>query len=115
MKKHAFKVFAMGIVMAALGVGCMTDEDQIDPEVSTAESAVTVPAVNWVVANDLWLRATNSPAGPTLALMGHCTQFYVSSVDWNTRMAWGYSYQYGAYGYASIGNGSSVYLSVAGC
>jgi hypothetical protein len=102
-------------VLATMTGGCALDSAEgRDPETSSTESAVTVGVVNYV-GHTLWVRSTDSPSGPQLAEMQHCYRFYVDSVDWNTRMAWGYSYEFGIWGWARVSDGDSIYLSAAGC
>ena len=111
-KPAAFMMFAAAVVVG----GCATDEaSNGDPPSSSSASAVTVGVANVVVANTLELRSTDASNGPMIGPMGHCSPFYVAQVDWNTRMAWGYSYQFSRRGWARVSDGSVVYRSIAGC
>jgi hypothetical protein len=96
--------------------GCALDaENGEELETDTATAEVTQFRNNAVIANTLQLRSTNSTSGPSIGTMTFCSTFYVDHVDWNTRMAFGYSYQLGRSGWARIGNGSAVYLTASGC
>ena len=112
-------VTTVGMGLALSMVGCAADDADdaapVDEEVAKSEDAVTNGALNWVVANSLHLRAWNSTAGSVIGTMYTCQRFHVHAVDWNTRMAYGYSYALGRWGWARISQGSNVYLTAAGC
>jgi hypothetical protein len=111
-------VYALLVVMVSGAGGCALDqenpENDDELETSTSSAAVTEFRNNIVIANTLHLRSVDATNGPVIGTMSLCSTFYVDRVDWNTRMAFGYSYQLGRSGWARIGNGGTVYLTASG-
>lgn len=118
MRTGMFKSLAFGIVATALSTaaGCAIEPlSDDDPATDTSTAEVTVGVTNNVVADTLFLRSGNATNGPIIGTMGFCTTFFVSSVDWNTRMAFGHSNSLGKSGWARISDGANVYLTAGPC
>ena len=120
MSSNVKSIVVRGLLIAMISVagGCALDpentENNDELETSTTSAAVTVFRNNIVIADSLHLRSIDASNGPIIGTMSWCSTFYVDHVDWNTRMAFGYSYQLGRSGWARIGNGSAVYLTASG-
>jgi len=99
--------------LVALVAGCSADtEKSEEKEEATGSSAeaVSVWKDNYVQADTLYLRSSDATNGPIIGTMHDCSTFYVDHVDWDTRMAYGYSYEVGKSGWAA-----ASYLSANEC
>jgi hypothetical protein len=90
----------------AMAAGCASEAQPSEEATGSSEEAVTVGATNAVCAVSLYLRSTDSASGPIIGTMTSnsvhgFSHFNVHSYDANTHMAYGYSYQLAAWGWAN--------------
>ena len=102
------------LVCSSLVVGCSSgapsDSKENGGEAQSSADAFTEWVNNSVTADRLYLRSQDATNGAIIGAMSFCSTFYVDHVDWNTRMAYGYSYQLGRSGWANAN-----YLTKSGC